>query len=438
MRFSTEWLDAPGVRNRVLAATWARLEVTAADREITDLVAADTRRTGIYGSVMPLVEWLVENWWSLLYEASPISPLVSGRDAAQWALPWVRRHNLLGAREGLAFPDVTIARDGDEIVLHWVPDPPAIANGHIRFVGSGHVRVPTEDLVRAAGELIERTLQRLADVVGSSEEVRGLRDAWTAIQTSDVEEQFLCRAIAMLGGDPYDPDGVPAALLPRLNDLRNELSEALLNDLLEASTLASVLDAAGWIESQREYLGSAAVAASLQPIVNVAPKPSAHATGYVAAQSLRTHLGLSPREPVVDFASLLAGQMGWDGDVSRQTSQVNGLDGLVGYARVSRRPTLLSSSCSLPATRFRMARAAYFTSTGKLGKGRLLTQAVTRDQRAARAFAAEFLAPASALEARVRGVVGESQVAELAEDFNVSPLLIEHQIRNHKIGTVSS
>jgi hypothetical protein len=216
------------------------------------------------------------------------------------------------------------------------------------------------------------------------------------------------------------------------------LSEDLLSDLLEASSMASVLNAAGWIESQREYLGSSAVAASLRPMVSVARRSSAHATGYAAAQSLRTLLGLPPREPIVDLAGLLAERMGWDRDVSREVTRVDGLDGLVGYARVSRRPTLLSSNGSLPATRFRMARAAYFTSTGKLGKGRLITQAVTRDQRAARAFAAEVLAPASALEARVRGVVGESQVAELAEDFNVSPMLIEHQLRNHKIGMVSS
>ena len=65
---------------------------------------------------------------------------------------------------------------------------------------------------------------------------------------------------------------------------------------------------------------------------------------------------------------------------------------------------------------------------------RLVTKAYTWDQRASRAFAAELLSPADALRDEVHDGVSPAKVDELAHKFRVSPWVIEHQLKNHRIG----
>ena len=67
----------------------------------------------------------------------------------------------------------------------------------------------------------------------------------------------------------------------------------------------------------------------------------------------------------------------------------------------------------------------------------LLTQARSDRQQWSRAFAAEFLAPAAALQAKVSGsTLDEDGVDELASEFGVSPWLIAHQVQNHGIAEI--
>ena len=437
MKFGVEWHDAPGVRDCVLAATWARLEITAAGRVVSDVVAKGSQRTGIYGPVLPLAEWIVENWWSLLYEPSPSSPLVSARKAPAWMRPWVHRHNLLAAREGMALPDATIVRDGDELVLMWAPDPPQELNGASHFVGSGQVRVSTEDFSHAAVDLVDHTLARILDVVGECEEGSALANSWEAIQSAKAEEEFICRSVAVLGGDPYDPEDASDGLLEKLTSLRASVPPELLTDLLEGTNVCDFRDTASWVEGQAEFLGIGAPSAVEPAIAGWNGETSAHAIGYRCAREVRKSLGLTQADPITDLAGALVRGMGWDSDVTRIVPDTASTDGLVGFSRLSRKPILLSRELGQHSSRFAAARAAFFTATGTLRSGRLLTRAVTRPQRAGRAFAAEFLAPSAALAKRVRGRIGEAEVLALAEEFNVSTRLIEHQIENHEIGTVS-
>ncbi len=214
MRFEYEWLDAPGVKDRVLAATWARLRISAGPGEVTELlhVASDTRRSAVYGPVFPLVEWLTEHWWHLLFEPSPTSPLKPGRGAPAWKRGWIQRHNLLVAREGTALPDATFARDGDDIVVCWFPDSDPSRHRQVRFLGTGQVRVPAADFERAAASFVNSTLKRLDETIGTDEDVQRVCAAWAEIQAADEEERDLCRSLALLGLDPYDPDEATESL----------------------------------------------------------------------------------------------------------------------------------------------------------------------------------------------------------------------------------
>jgi Zn-dependent peptidase ImmA (M78 family) len=84
--------------------------------------------------------------------------------------------------------------------------------------------------------------------------------------------------------------------------------------------------------------------------------------------------------------------------------------------------------------RFLLARGLYALLSGATQDGpRLLTGAGTAMQAAGRAFAAELLAPAAALRARIGAGVDEEQVEELAREFKVSSQVIDHQLENHRL-----
>jgi Zn-dependent peptidase ImmA (M78 family) len=68
----------------------------------------------------------------------------------------------------------------------------------------------------------------------------------------------------------------------------------------------------------------------------------------------------------------------------------------------------------------------------------LLVKSASDPQQRNRAFAAEFLAPASGLRQRVSGAqLDPEEVEALARDFGVSSLVIKHQLENHRIAEIA-
>ena len=150
LRFMIEWEDEPRVQDRLLRATWARLEIHALDGSrkfcFTDCLggASHSLRRGVYGSVYPVANWVVENWWSLLGESIRTEHFRGGRALANDPLltPWVRRHTLLAARGGFALPDLTFYRDGARIAVRCLPDPFDLETPYpVRFVCDTELRL---------------------------------------------------------------------------------------------------------------------------------------------------------------------------------------------------------------------------------------------------------------------------------------------------------
>jgi len=440
MRFEVEWLDAPGVRDCVLAATWARLRIVANGADLTELIhlGSETRRAAVYGPVFPLAEWFIENWWSLLYEAST-SSLTPGRGAPSWKRDWVQRHNLLAAREGTALPDATFVRDGDEIIVRWDPDPKGLEPSRVRFVGNGQVRVDAKEFEHEAKAFVEAVLQRSTALLDENDDVQRANVAWAAIQTADAGEQALCRSLAMLGVDPYDADHVTDDLVHLVTHLTTSLPATMRDDLLDGSRASTLQPAANWLTNARTRFANGSAQHEYATLKRDAAA-SAHQTGYQLARQTRAQLlGLDPKEAIPDLDALLVDRLGWDVDPLRQGDSFKGLDGLVGLSKDSEKPVVIDPGSRTGwAKRFLLARSAFFTVSGTLDQGRLLTRAVTRPQRAAKAFAAELLAPSSAIADRVGGLVSQDEVDELSAEFGVNPLLVHHQIENHGLGTVSA
>ena len=148
--FRIEWLEAPGVATPELAATWARYEVWVGDRCVTQVETADgTFRRGVYGALYPLAYWIASNWWLL---ASHVRP--SAVDTRYWTwqkcfgtFPWLRQHDLPGAGDGMAWPDLTLVPEGAVTRVVWSQE-------YRHRLAPGEIRI---------GRLQHRPFQRFPD-----------------------------------------------------------------------------------------------------------------------------------------------------------------------------------------------------------------------------------------------------------------------------------
>lgn len=439
MQFEIEWEDAPGVRDRVLAATWGRLSVRIEGLYATELLdlRSSSRRTAVYGSLFPLAEWIVENWWNLLYEPCPTSPVVSARTARPWMRPFVQRHGLLSARDGGALPDLSIWSDGAETILHWDPDPPSTKATRVRFVGQGHVRLPATSVKAGLTSLVNQVLGRLEALgLQDNDDTLRLWTAWSAVGDSAAHEPETCRRLALLGLNPYDPDEANEDIIAVVDRAGEVLPAVLADDLLEGTRPAELVADLAWVEEGLRGLG----AGEPPPFGPVGR--TAHEVGYVAAREARRLMGLDAQSPVGDLPEALVARLNWSDEVEREHHRAASgrLDAVVGWSHTTHRPlSIVPSTRSNAATRFRLARAAFLVLSGAATTApRLLSAAATWPQRASRAFAAELLVPAAALTERVGGAVSEALVEEVAEEYRVSPLLVKHQIENHRLGTIEA
>ncbi|MBN1609413.1 MAG: ImmA/IrrE family metallo-endopeptidase [Polyangiaceae bacterium] len=158
--------------------------------------------------------------------------------------------------------------------------------------------------------------------------------------------------------------------------------------------------------------------------------PRPYRAGYRRAEVLRQQLGFEPDSPVADITDLAKRLLGdWMPVVQ---------SGVEGAVQRDGTCALVAGERSAPAQRFLLGRALHhwqFVTQGPSAV-RLLTRANDWQQSASRAFAAELLAPAAALAARLEGrSAWDPQIhEELAREFQVSPMVIAHQIENHGLG----
>ena len=438
LSFLPEWNDAPGVKDPVLAATWARLEIkyhsSSGCRWLSRLIRASSNSVdrGIYGSLFPLAEWIVENWWFLLHESCRVPELISGRQLAGDALQrtWVQRHNLLTARSGGALPDVTIYRDGNSIALRWAPDPDQDdPTTPVRFIEQGLGYADPSNVEGCFHGLVEAVLARLD--AHSDDATERLRSQWSALCESRQSESALCARSASLGLDPYDEQELSDDLAEIINSHLDHLPTPVQQDLLEATTPASLLGDLDWVE---RVLSSVSISTERANTISHGDALTAHQWGYQEAARFRQQFSL-PSAPIPNLPELLHECCSWPA-ADQQSIIVEGTKSFTAFAVKDRdhRPQIFGPKLGYWADRFRLARSVYFLCDSMHSTvPRLVTGAYTWDQRASRAFAAELLAPAAALGAQVGCMVSADDVDQLARRFDVRPGLIEHQIRNHRL-----
>ncbi|MCE2515780.1 MAG: ImmA/IrrE family metallo-endopeptidase [Acidobacteria bacterium] len=267
-----------------------------------------------------------------------------------------------------------------------------------------------------------------------------LQEEWAAIQAADQDESRFCKTAAGLGWDPYDLDDSQRRTVL---DLDGALDEAVFDEAvavldvahLEANVAAiqAALAPGNCTDLPLDHIR--AVRATLAPLTDGNPWEA----GYALARELRQRLGLDgePLRNTETLSEALRERPAQLVDATRPRD--------FGAAELLNGVVTLNDD-GLPAFAFRQgpetSRRFHFCRglaevVASPGSPALLTQARSERQQRGRAFAAEFLAPAETLRAKVRRpVLAEEDVDDLAAEFGVSPSLIAHQLQNHEIARI--
>lgn len=424
--FDIEWIEPETTDIPEFRATWAGLRIYVDDRCLTrfyDEQVNSVRKTLIL-PVYPLAEWVAANWWSLLYES--VTP---GRtDADDYAY----RHNLRYARDGYALPEIQCTPAGEAVQIEWSGS--KLSHYGVEFLDDGEAWIPHPDFEHALTRLLDTVARRLDE---HDVQDTPLQSEWAAINQADADERAFCKAAARLGFYPYDvPEAVETAILDIAEDIPPELYSTFFgaaqperlteqaDRLTEAFRMLQNLDAPGGrlLELREE----------------VEPYQSRYAPweeGYEYARRLRATLGRN--RPVfkttADVAHAFHLNENGEDDPIREFDSIRLFDALV-VSSGHGAPGFALDKHRDDARKFALCRGLFEYLNTANGQPLLITREQTERQKRNRAFAAEFLAPSALLSEFVSGrTVDEEELDDLAEEFGVSSLVIQHQFQNHRI-----
>jgi len=412
-----------------LAATWARYQLWIAGNCVTQVETGDaTFRRSVYGSLYPLAEWIASNWWLLTTSIRP-----SAIEPGYWTWPnvrsqhWLRHHNMRGAGDGMAWPNLTLVPEGPVTSVHWFADHDGVA-GPVRFMSAGGAFVNSEDAATGLAKLVEQVLERLAE---EGLPKTRLAEDWAALAHLDDEEKAFCAAAARLGLDPFS---LGDRLATEIIDVANGLPDELGADFFDNADAKALAKAVEWTRRASSVATRASVKAKSDLTslsVAVAPEIAAAKdytdraweVGYIMARRVRRALGVQHTRPF-DVSPWLA-----MGEVSVDSGGIQGIGivdnsrcGLVmGSPRLSRQSRFFAKARALGRALVRPGQRSF-----------LLSAARSHDERVAGAFAAELLAPAAGIHEFLDQLGRQDDVAleAVAGRFGVSPLVVRHQYDN--------
>jgi hypothetical protein len=253
-----------------------------------------------------------------------------------------------------------------------------------------------------------------------------LAEEWSAIGRADEEEREFCRTAARLGMDPYS---VSDELAAEIMEVATSLPPELVGDFFDSADPQALREAAEWTRRALRSAGRAAAKATrtLQPLYQAVPLADSDARageypwarGYAIAREVRNMLQV----PAIQHFGIVP----WVGTAVAGASSA----GIQGVAAVH------EDRCGLVASdgqrnHFSQARALGRALLAPEQRSFVLSAARGYEERVARAFAAELLAPAEGIRQVLAGLGRHDDVAleTVARRFHVSPLVVRHQYDN--------
>lgn len=415
---TTKWPPGRATERNAVDASFCDLVVKVNDVNVTSFQTdAGVQENSIEMPTYYLAEWLAENWWALLWE--PCKTEEGGSDPE-----YLSRHWIPTAEHGFVLPSLYLVSTGDHIKITATERQAQYADA--RFVNRAEIVVKRDVVHSELSKFVESVVNRVQSFGKSP-----LMEAWTRIKETEPESYEFCQLIGALGLSPYEAhDAVERAL-----DMASSILEKKqLFDLCLTSTA-------------EDFVRSAYVAGLMQRALNNAKEMDLSALetlaspndqvlapawryGYQAARELRA--GLSVAERDIEGASAVFEKLNIDPG-SRQIAEFRGIESPIsgGVESLERGGRMVLSQDGAPSRRFAASRATFFFWTGMKKDRRLLTDAVTRDQQASRAFAAELLVPQAYLRSKAEGSkLRWDQVYQIAERATASLEVVKHQASN--------
>lgn len=392
------WLNAS--HDDAEASTITRLRISILGNWITRNVSkrGGGESEAINTSLLPLAEFLANNWWTLLYE--PVKPSIT--DAFRV------RHRLDSGMRGYAFPAIALWSGGEgTVVADWAAfDSPFATISFLTARPEEPPQLGRNSVEISLMDLIETVIERSGGAAGQ------LPTAWDRVRSSiaDPDELAYCVAAGRLGLDPYDSDA------PDLSDWAKGISETLFSDVAEIVEVSDLPRTSEWLrekEARLKIFPETDLGAFGSPAEDYLEDP-AWMAGQASAELLRAYTGLPIENPRSAVNDLLGGVVADGGELDKNGP--NGISAIVQRLGSSARIGTVARSAR--QRRFRSCAAAYMAWTAEEGEEHAATDALTRKQQSSRAFAAEMLAPRQALLARAprAGFDGED-LQELAGEF---------------------
>jgi hypothetical protein len=371
-----------------------------------------------------LAEWIASNWWSLLFEPPK-------REDFEEDPGFRCRHWLGSARNGFALPDLWFCPVGSKMEISG-------AAPHLRFARLAFLVAISElteiSLIEPAlTSFVERVILRLND---RGQKITPLHDAWNLIKNTTPEMIEYCRLIGSLGLSPYENHPQIDATL---DDLIDKLNLSVIQDLCDTSDERTFLPLAD-ITKRISAVVDQAPEADITELLNVPLPTDSHRHawrwGREAVARVRTHFKISNADPQGGARFLAALGLGsvLGIDEERREDQIEGA-----LKRQETKIVVAALDDREAQQRFTAARALFLGWAGDADASHLVTGAITRDQQASRAFAAEIMAPIGYVRARARnGILSNYRVQEIAEELNAPVGAVKYQAINNGLHIPSS
>ncbi|MFH2143588.1 MAG: hypothetical protein ABIJ97_14270 [Bacteroidota bacterium] len=430
LNFIHEWVQPEDAKGDELRFTWAKLSIQSEDEVLTRIFDKRLRTVSdsIYLPLYPLAEWLMYNYWYLIYEH-----FTSGKHTY---IEYDIRHNLKFAQEGYSLPDIHIRPLGNIVRLTWKPIKYSFRN--VEFIGHGEINVDVDDFKQSVFDFINIVITRLEDS-GISDTV--LQKEWEAFSSLENDEIKFCEAASALGVDPFNVDNKLQKLI--IQSSKSIPSNILMDFFGIASNknfkndLEQTLNAIKLQEQNDSKLESII---KLREKITNSHRSQIHPwnQGYEAAKELRNLLGVNgkPLSNIDDLGSILKIKNKDINSITIRTDIPETLCAISGSNNIES-PCFIMNKSDEVSNVFTICRAFYNYFYSDYQTPSMITKTRSTIQKTNRAFAAEFIFPAETLRKIIDNQhITSDDVQNIASKYNISAYLIEHQIENNNIALI--
>lgn len=395
---------------------WTRMLVGGRVVTRVDDRWSQSARDQVVLAAYPLALWFASSWWRLLWEPYPRQGTPS--------ISWRMTHESAAAGHGFVWPRLRFVSDGESAEVSSSV-PPSDPSEPIRYLEVASTTSPLPEFEAALADFVDLVVRRLQVAGPRNSELAAL---WQEVQAerSDPSRTASRRIEARLG---YDPDEAPEDLLASLEGLAKGAGQSGVEELAAALSVAP--DPRGALVEVVEEARTGGVLGQLLSLPMVRPEVSQppFRRGWNLAAQVRSALSLGngplTNDALGDLLGVTARHIKDD-----QPSKPLPLGLAVREAESTLRVVL--SKRRVQGRRFEAARLfADAVAAPRREPWLSATDTDTARQKVQRAFAAEFLAPISALMERLQGDYSDESVDDAGSAFGVSPVLVFSQLANH-------